>query len=145
MWYDPFFTQSHEARKTSPLLNAPRKSQSPDLAVFSNWDQPNMFRITLPGQSGSGELSGQEGQATATAHPGTISSPSGLGSAKGLPTPQHATLVTPGPTPSRVPILDTFVPLELQLHVNYVNSCVPMHPMISHALQMNYRACQHHA
>ena len=51
VWYDPFFTQSHEARreeKTSPPLKAPRKSQSPDLSVFPSCVHPNQLRTILP-------------------------------------------------------------------------------------------------
>ena len=74
--YDPFFTQSpaaqREEKRFSPL-RALRNDHTLDPSVFSISDRPNMFRITLPGPGNTGELSGHEGRATETAHPGTIS------------------------------------------------------------------------
>ena len=66
VWYDPFRTQSPAATREEKRLSpwrAPRNNHTPDRAVFSNWDQPNMFRITLPGPGGSRESSGHYGQA----------------------------------------------------------------------------------
>ena len=74
--YGPFFTQSSAAQRVekrfSPL-RALRNDHTLDPSAFSISDQPNRFRITLPGPGNTGELSGHEGEATETAHPGTIS------------------------------------------------------------------------
>ena len=76
VWYDPFLTQSpaatREEKRVSPW-RAPRNNHTPDRTVLPNCDQPNMFRITLPAPGDTRELSGHNGQATLTAHPGMIS------------------------------------------------------------------------
>ena len=76
VWYDPFLTQSPAAQREEKRFfswRAPRNNHTPDPKVFSSSVQPNTFRITLPGPGDTGELSGHEGRATATAHPGMIS------------------------------------------------------------------------
>ena len=58
VWYDPFLTQSPVAAREEKRFfpwRAPRNNHAPDPAVFSNCDQTNMVRITVPGPSGSGE------------------------------------------------------------------------------------------
>ena len=52
MRYDPFLSQSPAASRREKRFSpwrAPRNSHTPDLSVFSNRDQPNMFLITMPG------------------------------------------------------------------------------------------------
>ena len=55
--YDPFLSQSPAASRREKRFSpcrAPRNTHTPDLSVFSNCDQPNMFLITMPGPGGSG-------------------------------------------------------------------------------------------
>ena len=76
VWYDPFLTQSPAAQREEKRFSprrAPRNNHTPDRTVFSNWDQPNMFLMTLPGPGGSEEPSRHEGRAPDITHPVTIS------------------------------------------------------------------------
>ena len=57
-----------KGRKILPL-RALRNNHTRHPYVFSISDQPNMFRITLPGPGDTGEISGHEGRATETTHP----------------------------------------------------------------------------
>ena len=88
---------SREEKRFSPF-KAPQNNHTPDPSVFSNCDQPNMFLITLSGPGDTGELSGQEGQATVTAHPGTMSTSREIrrpGRCKMPATSHHATFDAP--------------------------------------------------
>ena len=150
VWYDPFFTQSPAAQREDKRFSprrAPRNNHTPDLTVFSNWDQPNMFLMTLPGPGGSGEPSRHEGRAprqhTLLQFP-ALEKISSLGCSRGLPTPRHATLKTSAvekqaslqqnvyPESEYSYSSPLFLP-ELQLHVQNMNSCAPVHPMNFHA------------
>ena len=73
---DPFLTHPANAANAKNALflrKAPRNNQTPDLAVFSNRDQPIPFRTSLPGPGDTEEKKGGGRQATISAHPDMIS------------------------------------------------------------------------
>ena len=133
-------------KRDSPLEGHTETTIPQTLLFSSNCDQPNMFRIPLPGPGDTGELSRHEGQATKAAHPGTISTsweilkPMFLQKACPRLFMQSSRrllwrsklLYSRTPNPQAECSYSTpLFPLVLQLHVNDMNSCAPLHHMNS--------------
>ena len=135
-----------KGRKKILSFKGPRHIHTLDPSVFSSSDQPNMFRITLPGPGDTGKLSEHEGRATETAHPGTISTSWDICRPWFCKKPAHASICSlPGaccgeasfstagrPTPSRILVLCAFVPpstpAACELHEFLCPSALPCSP-----------------
>ena len=83
-----------EGRKNSHPRRAPRNSHTPDRTVFSNWDQPNMFLITLylaqVAQENHQDMKDESPRQHTLVQFPPLEKISSLGCSKGLPTPRHA-------------------------------------------------------